>query len=66
MGFNKKFLPEVEDLKKMREKYADDREFLNRIFGNAEAFLGSVDSYEYLKKISDQIQSLSPQLHPCN
>jgi hypothetical protein len=56
MGFNKKFLPEVEDLKKMREKYADDKEFLLRIFSNADAFLGSVESYNYLEKIQKKLQ----------
>lgn len=56
MGFNKKFLPEVEDLKKMREKYADDKEFLKRIFSNVDAFLGSVESYNYLQKIQKNLQ----------
>jgi len=51
MGFNKRYIPELEQLKKIKESCSSNEEFLRKVIGKADALMGPVDSMEYLDKI---------------
>jgi hypothetical protein len=51
MGFNKRFLPEVEELQKIRESMGDDDKFLERYLYGPDAIIGSIESNEYVLEI---------------
>ena len=53
MGFNKRYLPELESLKEIREKMNSDKEFLNMYLYRPDVVLGSVDSMAYVKEIEN-------------
>jgi hypothetical protein len=55
MGFNKRFLPEIDVLKKRREEYDNDRDFFNAIVGKADCFIGSEESLRYLDEIEERL-----------
>jgi hypothetical protein len=57
MGFNKRYVPELEVLMERRKKYDSDEEFLNSVVGKADALMGSVQSMEYLDSIYEKINS---------
>jgi hypothetical protein len=57
MGFNKKYLPPVADLIKIRERMASDERFLDIYFYKPDAIIGSTESVEYLDDLSKQIQN---------
>ena len=61
MGFNKKHLPPLEDLKKIRDYYSSDKEFLERQFGKADCIIGPIDSMDYLKEIEKREQERCQQ-----
>ena len=46
MSFNKKYLPELSELIKVRETYSSDEEFLDIYFRKADAILGSQESFD--------------------
>lgn len=51
MGFNRKRLPPLEDLKRIRDFYSSDEEFLIQQFGKADCIIGPLESMDYLKEI---------------
>lgn len=51
MGFNKRYLPEVDDLKRIREKMNNDKEFLNVYLYRPDAIFGSTGSIDYVKEV---------------
>jgi hypothetical protein len=51
MGFNKKYLPDLSDLKSIRDQYKDDKRFLHIYLYSPDAIIGPSDSMEYLKSI---------------
>jgi hypothetical protein len=53
MGFNKRYLPELEDLKKIREKMGDDENFLKTYLYRPDAIFGSSGSFEYVKEVEN-------------
>lgn len=53
MGFNKRYLPELERLKEIREKINSDKEFLNMYLYRPDVVLGSADSMDYVKEVED-------------
>jgi hypothetical protein len=53
MGFNKRYLPELERLKEIREEMNSDKEFLNIYLYKPDVVLGSIDSMDYVKKVED-------------
>ena len=55
MSFNKRFLPEIEVLKKRRDEYDNDRDFFNAIVGKADCFIGSEESLSYLDEIEERL-----------
>lgn len=56
MGFHKRHIPKLEELKKIRTSYSDDKEFLDRILGKADAFIGSKESMEYLDQVYEDLK----------
>jgi hypothetical protein len=56
MSFNKRFLPEIDVLKKRRENYDNDRDFFNAIVGKADCFIGSEESLNYLDEIEESLR----------
>jgi len=51
MSFNKKYLPELPDLIKIRESYSSDEEFLDVFLRKVDAVMGSEESFRYLEEI---------------
>ncbi len=62
MSFNKKYLPELPDLIKIRESYSSDEEFLDVFLRKVDAVMGSEESFRYLdeikKRVKDNEQSM--------
>ena len=59
MSFNKKYLPELPNLIKMREKHISDEEFIlfiDDLNKKADALLGSQESFEYLREMREKIK----------
>jgi hypothetical protein len=56
MSFNKKYLPELPELIKVRETYSSDEEFLDRYFRKVDAILGSQESFEYIQKMRKKVE----------
>jgi hypothetical protein len=56
MSFHRRFLPDLETMKKIRENCSTDEEFIERIRGKAEALEGSVESFKYLREIEEKIK----------
>ena len=57
MSFNKRYLPDLPDLIKIREKYSSDREFLDSYFRKVDAVLGSKDSFDYINKMRERVEN---------
>jgi hypothetical protein len=51
MGFNKRYLPELEDLKEIREKINDDEKFLKTYLYRPDVIIGSSKSLDYVKEV---------------
>ena len=62
MSFNKRYLPELPDLIKIRESYSSDQEFLDVFLRKVDAVMGSEESFRYLdeikKRVKDNEQSM--------
>jgi len=56
MSFNKKYLPELPELIKVRETYSSDEEFLDLYFRKVDAILGSQESFEYIQKMRKKVE----------
>lgn len=65
MGFNKRYLPDLEDLKKIHEKFPDDREFVKFIVGKSDALIGPSESHAYLDMISNRIKKVASDEIAC-
>ena len=65
MSFNKRYLPELSDLVKIRERYSSDEEFINFIddyYKKADALLGSSESFEYINEARKKIEENEQRL----
>lgn len=65
MSFNKRYLPELPDLIKRREKCESDEEFINFIDDycrKADVLLGSSESFEYVKETRERIKENEKRL----
>jgi hypothetical protein len=58
MGFNKRYIQELEVLKERRKEYSSDKEFLNAVVGKSDALIGSKESMDYLDSLYEKIKSL--------
>ena len=56
MGFNKRFVPELDVLIERRKNYSSDEEFLSAVVGKSDALIGSSESIDYLDQIYDNIK----------
>jgi hypothetical protein len=57
MGFNKRYIQEIEVLKKRRNDYNSDEEFLNAVVGKSDALIGPKESMDYLDSLYEKIKS---------
>lgn len=60
MSFNKRYIPNLPDLIKMREKHSSDEEFIlfiDNLNRKADALLGSSESFEYLREMREKIKA---------
>jgi hypothetical protein len=57
MGFNKRYLPELDELKKIHQECPSDEDFIKRIVGKSDCLLGPSESHEYLEKIYEGIKN---------
>ena len=64
MGFNKRYIQELEILKEKRKEYNSDKEFLNAIVGNSDSLIGPMKSIAYLDSLYEKIKSLEKGEHP--
>lgn len=58
MGFNKRFLPEVQILEEKRKELGNDLELLKLYLYGVDSFIGSSDSLHFLKKIEKQLHDV--------
>ena len=56
MGFNKRYIPDLETLKERRKEYTNDEDFLSSVVGKADALIGPPDSMSFLDSIYDKIK----------
>lgn len=56
MGFNKRYLPELVDLKEIREEYGNDKKFLETYLYKPDAIIGSTDSMDYVRLIEKEYE----------
>ena len=56
MSFNKKYLPDLPDLIKIRESYFSDEEFLDSYLRKIDAIMGSQESFRYLEEIKKRVK----------
>ena len=62
MSFNKKYLPELPELIKVRETYSSDEEFLDRYFRKVDAILGSQESFDYIQEMRKKVEENEQRL----
>lgn len=56
MSFNKKYLPDLDRLIKIREGYSSDEEFLDQYFRKVDAVIGPEDSFNYIKNLRKKVE----------
>ena len=56
MGYHVRHIPEVETLKRMRERSESDEEFLKSLYGKSESFVMSTESSKYLEEVKNNIK----------
>jgi hypothetical protein len=56
MGFNRRHLPELEELKKIREKFETPKDFIKFIVGKSEVLTGPSESHRYLDEIWEDVK----------
>ena len=54
MGFNKKYLPNIEKMLEARKSYRSDSEFLNEYIGKYDCLIGSRESIDYLRELEER------------
>ena len=54
MGFNKKYLPPIDKILEIRERYKSDFQFLEEYIGKYDCLVGSRESMDYLKSIEEK------------
>jgi len=59
MGFNKRYLPELDVLLERRKRYETVDEFLNAVVGKADVIMGSCESVDYIDALYEEIQKKS-------
>jgi hypothetical protein len=57
MGFHKRFLPELDVLKKMRAEINDDKKFIKSVIGKADCYVGSSGASQYIDDVIKKIEN---------
>jgi hypothetical protein len=55
MSFHKRHIPEIKDLMRIYEECADDKTFLDKVIGKADAVTGSLESMDFIEKIEEKV-----------
>ena len=55
MSFNKRIVPSLDVLMKMRDETNDDDVFLKNVLGKGDCFIGPAESFNYLDEIINQL-----------
>lgn len=55
MSFNKRFLPDLAELKSMRNKFNTDKEFVNWVTKKADVIFGPSESMDYIRELNEKI-----------
>lgn len=55
MGFNKRFLPEIDEMQRIYDACESDIEFLEKVVGKSDAVMGSAESFEFLRIIEESV-----------
>lgn len=53
---HKRYLPDLEDLIRLRESMNNDDEFIKRLYKGADILLGSDESMEYIENIEQKLK----------
>lgn len=56
MGFNKRFLPEIEELEKIRESMGSDSKFVYFFLHKPDLVIGSDASFQYLRDLEQSLK----------
>lgn len=64
MGFNKRYLPELNKIKEIRKKMNSDEEFLNVYLYRPDAVIGSTDSMDYVKEVESLLKEKNDNQRP--
>lgn len=56
MSFNRRILPDLDKLIKMREKAENDEEFIKSLYRGADALQGSPESFKYVAQVKYEIE----------
>lgn len=62
MSFNKKILPDLPGLIKIRESYSSDEEFLEKYLRKVDSLMGPAESFRYLDQIKKRIKDDKSEL----
>ncbi len=55
MGFNKRMLPNLSELIRLRESMGDDMAFLKSVVGNSDCIMGNSDAIDYVNSVELEI-----------
>jgi len=55
MGFNKRYLPDLELLQKIRKETGDDLSFLTTYLYRPDAIIGSQGALDFLRKVEEEL-----------
>ena len=55
MSFNKRIVPDFEDLLKMREEIGNDFELVKTVVGKSDCLIGDTRSIDMIKKIQESL-----------
>jgi hypothetical protein len=56
MGFNKRELPDLKDLKMIRLRFNNDIDFIKYVVGKSDALTGPSESHRYLEEIYEKVK----------
>jgi hypothetical protein len=54
MGFNKRELPDLKDLRMIHERFNNDIDFIKYVVGKSDALTGPSESHKYLEEIYER------------
>lgn len=56
MGFHRRYIPEIEVLKKIRESFDSDEAFYKHFTNKADSIIGSSEAVNYLTEIGNKLK----------